>query len=131
MPNADELTPENIRKEFSDLLKQRNENSLMIYSVHINSGPILTPGVFERLFQTREAILQRLKHLQEEYPSLTDDNPDTYAPRVEGVMFMFRHHRAISAAVKAAEIGSKFGGIVGKFVRSIFPRKNCTHKKED
>ena len=131
MPNADELTPENIRKEFSDLLKQRNENSLMIYSVYLNPGPILMPDVFERLFQTREAILQRLKHLQKEYPSLTDDNPDTYAPRVEEVSFMLRHHRAISAAVKAAEIGSKFGGIVGKFVRSIFPRRKCTHKKED
>ena len=131
MPNADEFTPEDIRKEFSDLLKQRNENSLMIYSVYLNPGPILMPDVFERLFQTREAILQRLKHLQEEYPSLTDDNPDTYAPRVETVMFMLKHRRAISAAVKAAEIGSKFGETVGKFVRSIFPRKNCTHKKED
>ncbi len=131
MPKTDGFTPDDVLKEFSDLLEKRNRNSFTIYSICLNSGYILMPGVFEKQIQEREAILKRLKHLQENYPDLTDDNPDTYGVHVESILFMCRHHRAISAAAKGAEIGSKFGGIIGKFVRSVFPRRKRTRKKED
>ena len=131
MPKPDGFIPDDVRKEFSDLLNQRNKNSHAIHSIFLNPGPILMPDVFERQFQEREAILKRLKHLQENYPDLTDDNPDTYGVHVESILFMCRHHRALSAAARGAEIGSKFGGIIGKFVRSVFPRRKRTRKKED
>ena len=118
------MTTEDRRKEFKELLAKRNANTSVLCAfkmAHLYSVEALNAKLDERA-----AILARLEQLRKEDPSLTDDNPDTYAAIADNMLFIRKHpftSFAVRTAEKGADLGAKLGSFFGKLARAMFHRR--------
>ena len=115
--------PENRRKEFRELLAKRNRNSSEVFACSMGHLPGM---MIEAKLDERTAILARLDELQKEDPTLTDDNPDTYAAIADNMLYMREHPVipfAVRTAEKGADLGAKLGSFFGKLARAMFHRR--------